>query len=75
MSLDVWGHMGYVLIASGMAFLAAKNRLGWVLRFLGESIWIGVGVALGMSSIWFWGFVFLLIDLNGYWRWSNGDKD
>jgi hypothetical protein len=49
-----------------MYLLSQHERFGWVCRFLGELIWVAIGIYLGMTSIWIWGFIFMLIDLRGY---------
>ncbi len=71
-ALDLVGHAAYALIALGMGLLACGVRWGWAFRFLGEAGWVGIGFALGMTSIWSWGIWFLLIDAAGFWWWSRG---
>lgn len=65
MTPDAVGHAGYAFLAVGMWMLSGGRRGGWLFRFVGESIWVGVGVWLELSSIWSWGVVFMLIDLRG----------
>jgi hypothetical protein len=71
---DLLGHVGYALITVGMYFLAKREKLGWVFRFTGEAIWVAVGLMLGMSSIWAWGFLFLGIDCYGYRKWVKEEN-
>jgi len=71
MGNDFLGHVAYVLVATGMAFLARQNALGWVFRFSGEAIWVGVGLRMDMSSIWTWGIVFMVIDIIGFRAWRQ----
>ncbi len=66
---DRLGHVSYLFIAIGMFLLAKKNILGWVSRFIGESGWLLVGWAIGMSSIWTWGTLFLVIEVYGFRSW------
>lgn len=73
-TLNVFGHVSYVFVALGMLLLARKNRWGWVCRFLGEGGWIWVGWMLSMSSIWFWGILFMLLDAYGFWQWNAAKK-
>jgi len=73
-TMDILGHAAYVLIALGMLLLGRKNRWGWVCRFLGEGGWIWLGWLMGMSSIWFWGILFMSFDAYGFWQWSAAEK-
>ena len=67
--LDLIGHIGYAFIFLGMIFLATKSIWGWLLRFVGESIWVGLGFAMSMTSIWYWGILFMLIDSMAFVNW------
>jgi|DEB0MinimDraft_6_1074348.scaffolds.fasta_scaffold159614_2 hypothetical protein len=69
--LDVFGHIGYLLLATGMFLLARKNILGWAFRGAGEAIWLFIGVEMNMSSIWFWGIVFLALEIHGFSSWKR----
>lgn len=71
---DLAGHAGYALIAAGIIALGKKQKWGWISRFFGEAIWIGIGFYMGMSSMWAWGFVFLAIDGYGYWQWRKDEQ-
>ena len=75
MSTDAWGHAGYLLIFAGMFLLGRKAKLGWVSRFLGDGIWCGVGMVLGMTSIWLWGLLFMFNDVMSFRRWSKKEAD
>lgn len=66
--LDILGHLGYTLIFLGMVSIAKEERVGWILRFLGEAIWVIIGIYLGMTSIWIWGSLFMFIDMFAIWR-------
>jgi hypothetical protein len=72
--LDFFGHWFYFFIAVGMWFLHAKDKRGWLIRLAGELGWVGLGLAMGMSSIVFWGLVFMYIDLKGYSTWLEEEK-
>lgn len=69
--LDLCGHFFYALLALGMVLLARKSRWGWVLRFAGEIGWIAIGLEMGMSSMWTWGALFLVMDVYGYVNWRE----
>ena len=74
MSLDLLGHCGYAFIFTGIILLAHYKSSGWVLRLIGEFIWICIGIWLGMTSIWAWGVVFVLMDVYGYYKWKTGGQ-
>lgn len=65
------GHLGYVFSIIGMILLSLNKRLGWAFRFIGEAIWISVGVLLDMDSIYIWGGIFMCIDLLGLVMWRK----
>ncbi len=63
---DRLGHVAYVLLFAGQALLALHcPEAGWPLRAMGETAWVGIGLAMRMTSIALWGSLFLLIDLYG----------
>jgi hypothetical protein len=66
---DLIGHVGYVLLLIGSVALVRRARWGWLARFGGEAIWLGLGIYMGYSSIWLWSFVFMVNDLNGWRTW------
>lgn len=70
-SIDMLGHFGYLWILTGMLLLAQKSDMGWPVRLIGEAIWLVVGLILGMSSIWFWGIIFMFLDAYGWWKWRR----
>ena len=65
------GHVSYVFILVGMILLTKQKTVGWILRFIGESGWIVIGLVMGMSSIWFWSIIFCIVDMIGYRSWKN----
>jgi len=69
---NLFGHIAYIFIVIGMILLSYKRWEGWLFRFVGEFVWMFIGLYLGMSSIWFWGLVFILIDLYGAILWKSG---
>lgn len=68
---DFLGHVGYILIAAGMLAIGHGRPYGWVLRIVGELTWLLVGMMVGMSSIWFWGTIFIVLDLCMYYKWRK----
>ena len=71
---DFFGHWGYAFIALGMLYLSFNDRVGWLFRFFGEALWVVVGFWTGMTSIWMWGLLFLVLDWNGYRSWKKQDE-
>lgn len=67
--LNRWGHAGYTALLLGQLLLSRHILWGWPLRFLGEFIWLVVGIKLNFSSIWFWSPVFLGVELYGLYAW------
>jgi len=70
-NIDILGHIGYAFIFIGLVLLTHKNRFGWICRLLGETLWIGIGFSLGMTSIWIWGTIFVCVDAAGWMKWKN----
>lgn len=68
MTADAWGHVGYVLLLAGQWLVSGGRASGWLLRVLGGFVWLGVGVAIGMPSIWLWTGLFIAIDVRGWLR-------
>jgi hypothetical protein len=74
--VDIAGHFAYASLFAGQLLLTRKNRYGWALRFVGEAGWLAIGLYMGMSSIWSWGALFLIIDCVGFYRWRrDGHQD
>jgi len=65
---DVAGHISFLFIAAGMVLLGRRNPLGFLSQALGSAVWIVVGYFLGLSSIFFWNILFLIIAVNGYYN-------
>ena len=73
---DILGHIGYFFLAAGMFFLARKSLWGWVLRLIGELIWLRIGFMIEMSSVVFWGVIFAGMEIYGFKKWWGGrEKD
>ena len=72
--IDLAGLLFYFWIAVGMYMLSNKDRVGWLFRFAGELGWVCTRVHYGMSSIWAWGLIFMVIDALGYRKWLNQEK-
>jgi len=72
---DIFGHIGYLFIAVGLILLAQKSIFGWIFRIIGEMIWAVVGICIGMSALWFWGIIFLCLDVRGFIKWRKRGSD
>lgn len=73
--IDIVGHVGYVLLVVGTYLVSRGKTCGWPLRAVGSATWVGVGVAMAMSSIWIWSTAFVTIDLVGWRRaWKKTDN-
>lgn len=68
--IDLIGHVGYVLLLLGSILIGHKHPTGWLLRLAGQLIWVGLGTAMGMSSIWVWGIAFVIIDYMNWRKWN-----
>ena len=73
--LDWFGHWFYASLFFGMILLHAKDFRGWIFRLAGEVGWIGIGLVIGMSSVWLWGFAFLVVDVLGYFKWQKEQEE
>lgn len=71
---DVAGHVGYAFLAIGILLLARGSIWGWVWRLAGEVVWLAIGVSINMTSIWFWGTIFLAIEVYGFRSWRAARK-
>jgi hypothetical protein len=69
--IDIFGHIGYAFLLFGTLAISRKNKLGWLFRVIGESIWIVLGFFLGLTSIYVWGIIFLCIDAYGFNQWRK----
>jgi hypothetical protein len=68
---DILGHIGYAILTVGMILIAHKKLSGWAFRAAGETLWIFVGFAIGISSMWTWGIFFLGLEFYGYRTWKK----
>lgn len=72
--VDFFGHFFYFFLFLGMLLIQYKDYRGWAFRFAGEAGWIGIGLIMGMSSIWAWGFAFMVVDVLGFLKWQKEDE-
>ena len=70
--IDLIVHVCYLFLFAGMVLIRRRNKIGWVLWFLGEFGWVLIGIKLGLTSVWVWGILFCAIDLNALKKWNSG---
>lgn len=65
--IDLLGHIAMGFVALGSLLLGTKDKraAGWRLRMIGDGMWVGLGFALGLSSIVIWESVFVVVDIVG----------
>jgi len=68
--IDLIGHLGYIILVAGLLMVGRNLTVGWFVRFIGEMIWVVLGFAMGMTSIWAWGLVFAGIDFYTWRKWN-----
>lgn len=72
--IDLLGHFAYALIIAGTFFIGKKKAIGWLLKITGDLIWLSIGIAIGLSSVWFWETIFII--QSGYFlrQWCLDDQ-
>ena len=74
--LDIGGHIAYIWVGLGMLMIALKRPvLGFAFRLVGELGWLTLGVLMGMTSIWFWEIIFIIVDVVGMYVWARNCKE
>ncbi len=68
---DIYGHAGYVLIATGSLLIANHRAEGYFLHLVAAVIWIHIGVRVRMSSLWFWEAICIGTATYGYLNWTD----
>lgn len=68
--IDFLGHIGYIIVVLGVWQITRQKRIGWVIHGFGSLFWMGLGLLMGMSSIFLWSIVFLVLDVVGFYRWK-----
>lgn len=72
---DALGHVFYGSLFLGQYLLTRKSKWGWVLRCVGDVGWTVIGMHLGLTCIWMWGFAFLANDIKGYLDWTHAKAE
>lgn len=71
--IDALGHVCYAVILVGQLMVARHVVQGWLIRIAGTLGWIVLGLLLGLTSIWVWCSLFIVVDIIGYLRWKKDD--
>ena len=71
--IDLFGHLSYAAVMVGLILLARQNNYGWIVKLVGDLGWVGLGIAMGMSSIIVWGSLFVILDIAGWEKWRQID--
>jgi hypothetical protein len=69
---DIAGHIAYVFILLGIYLIGRGKRIGMLSQMLGCIIWVGAGIALGLSSVIIWNIVIGLVCIHSYRNWKRG---
>jgi hypothetical protein len=69
--VDAVGHLGYCFLYLANVMIVRGKQVGWILRFQGELIWVVLGIYMGLTSIWMWGILFMIVDAWGFFKWRN----
>ena len=74
--IDLIGHVAYGAVFGGMWLVSRKQISGWVIKGVGDVVWVAIGWQLGMTSIVVWASAFAAMDAWGYYKWRrDADKD
>ena len=71
--IDFFGHLSYAFCVGGTYMVGTRKRAGWVVRGVGDVGWVSCGLAIGLSSIWVWGSIFVVLDVIGWRKWKRRD--
>ncbi len=74
MSPDTLGWIATAIVIFGTCLLTDQKKAGWMVRVVGNTLWVIVGFMLGMTSIIACEGTFILVDTIGYFKWRK-DED
>ncbi len=69
--VDALGHVGYGLYGAGNLLIANQNALGYIFVLVAASLWTGIGLKIGMTSVWIWEILCIGTAVYGYWNWTH----
>jgi hypothetical protein len=68
---DIAGHIAYIFIVLGIYLIGRRKRIGLLSQAVGCVIWVGVGIALELSSAIIWNIVIGLVSVHAYLNWKD----
>ncbi len=63
---DLICHVGFILLAGGLALVALGIPSGWIARIAGDVLFTILGVRTRLTGFIVWSIVFIGIDLYGW---------
>jgi len=69
--IDAIGHIAYGILMLGTYLMTRGQRIGWLLRAVGDLIWAALGAVLGLTCVVGWCLVFVVLDVLGYYKSKN----
>lgn len=72
--IDLLGYVAYTFIFFGSYLIAKKKSVGWLYRILGNVMWVGLGLALGLTSIVVAEVIFIALDSYGFKQWRKDEQ-
>ena len=72
--INAIGWIGSILYLLGDFLLARKITAGWWIRIIGASLWIYVGLSIGLSSIVAIETFAVGAAIYGIYKWRKGDE-
>lgn len=70
---DIVGHVGYAMLVVGNWMIGNKQIWGFAWYFVANVIWLCIGWHIGMTSIWVWEIVFLILCVRNFLKWRADD--
>ncbi len=74
MSPDTLGWIATVIVLYGTWRVTKKETSGWLLRIVGDALWVVVGLMTGITSIIACEGTFVVLNTIGYLKWRK-DED
>lgn len=74
MTPDLLGWVATAIVIFGTCLLYNKKKSGWLIRVVGNTLWVIVGFMLGMTSIIACEGTFILVDTIGYLKWRKDEN-
>ena len=72
--LDILGFLSYAFVLLGLYLIGKKKRIGWGFKFVGDTLWVILGLSLGLYSIWLTELVFGFLDIKYFIQWKKDEE-